>query len=884
MKHRAPESAKNDFGVIDKLLREGNTFEAVSMLQQLVEEGKSREDREAQALALYRLCQTLASAGDTRGALARLRELTAIVKKEPVSPELVVKALVLSGQLHFEEFELAAARTALEESLSLLQSTELADRCKLQVTARLYLGRVNQAEDRLQEAVELYGSCFRFFDVDDQPREAAEVLQSMALARAVEGVFDEAEELIDRSIRLLRGVSDTRGMALGYSQLGALLVRQAKLHRAIEAYQQSLALYEDVEDASARRRILINLGAIHNMIAASDGKLPEKGFDYFQQARLVGAERRPDGISHRELRALHYLVDEEFERNILTKRTVRFSRNFEDSMRNLARGILAASWEGDLVEERRLRPLRGKLIFNFGTKTGDRSLVKFALSDFIWSGEIKAIQGVFSKHQVFEGQDEVCDYLDWLLGSYWTTRQQVAVTTVLGWLSPYCPDRYLDRVFTHLIKLADEPFNFFANYDLKRPALKALGRYGDIFKRTQRIKLVEKLLRLLPGEDFRVAEEILGALMGIRYRDLPARTKLSAIDVLSTMAETDYRDIPKLYSALTILALESGREARNKAAKFLLSQFDQDRHRTPVAVYMSWMADRLTKERTQTLAGLLTELLDEESRTARPGRVELGTLNLPIALSNYLPSTQNSMRDRIMDTLLRYIVNRNIAIFRRVDAIEGLIKHAKALSDDDKTRAESVLLNIALASPEPALQPVSLTGRFDTLQGLACLALTHFRSRKFKSLSSVVLRLSAVADDDARYHVVRAMAEMAQYFPETRRRQMLIALYEKTFDKAHSVRREAITGLAKMPRVLQTDVGREVWARIREMKRDHHPWVRTRVAFALEQIFSQLDESERLDAQEALSGLTNDVHVWVRKAARRSLRSVKKGRGTDTKT
>jgi len=815
--------------------------------------------------------------------LARLRELTAIVRKEPVSPQLAAKSLVLSGQVNFEEFELAAAKTALEESLSLLQSTELADRNNLQAMACLYLGKVNQAEDRLQEAVELYRSCLELLDMEDQPREAAEVLQSIALANAVEGAFDEAKDLIDRSIQLLKNVGDTRAIALGYSQLGALLVRENELDRAVEAYQQSLALYEHVEDASARRRILLNLGAVHNMIAVSEGKFPEKGLDYFQQARLVKNGRQEGGISWRELKAFHYLVDEEFERSIVTKWTVRFSRNFDDSMRNLARGILDASWEGDLVKERRLRLLRGKLIFNFGTKTGDRNLTKFALSDFIWSGEIKAIQGVFNKHQVFESQDEVCEYLDWLLGSYWMTRQQVAVTTVLGCLSPYCPDTYLDRVFAHLVKLADEPFSFFADFNLKSPALKALGLYGEIFKRTQRIRLVEKMLSLLPGEDFRVAEGILGALMGIRYRDLPVRTKLSAIDVLSAMAQENYRDIPKLYSALAILALESGRKARNKVVKFLLSQFDQDRHRTPVAVYLSWLTHGLTKVRTRALAEHLVEVLHKEIRTARPGRVELGPLHLAPPLADYLLISQNEMRDRIVDILLRYIANPNIVVFRRADAIEGLINNAQALSDDHKTRAESVLLNLALASPQPALQPVSLMGTLDTLQGVACLALTRFRSRKFKSLSSVVLRLSAVEEDDARYHVVRAMAEMAQYFPETRRQQMLIALYEKTFDKAHSVRGEAITGLAKMPRVLRTEMGREVWARILEMKRDHHPWVRTMVAFSLEQIFSQLDESKRLDAREALSGLTNDVHVWARKAAQRSLRSIKKGRGTDTK-
>ena len=880
MRHETHQSRDNQFPLVDELLRKGNRYEAVSRLQQVVAGAKSQGDEQAQVLALYKLSETLADAGDTRSALGSLRELTGIVRKGSVSGELAAKALVLSGRLNLEESELAEAREALEAGLALLENTELPDRDRLRILARLYLGKVSQAEDRLEEALELYRGCLELFDMDDRPCEAAEILQSMALTRVAQGVFDEANELMSKAIQLLEGVKEKGGMAQAYSQLGALFLRQEDLHRAVEAYQRSLALYEELQNAPARRRILFNLGAIQNMIAARSGEYPSKGLDNFLRARLVADECGPDGRAQRELTALHRLVDEEFERNIVTKWSVRFSRNFDDSMRNLARGILTASWQGDLVEEGRLRLLRGKLIFNFASRTRDRSLLKFALTDFIWSGEVKAIQGAFSKHEIFENQQDVSEYLDWLLGSYWMTPQRRAVATALGCLSPYCPDAYLDEVFAQLVELADGPFSLFADLDLKRPALKALGLYGAVFKRSQRTRLIEELASLLPREDFRVAGEVLGAVIRIRYKDLPVETKLFAVDRLLELAETDYRDIPKVYNALTALALESGRMIRDRVAEFLLSRFDDNADRTAAAVYLSWLAGDLAKDRRQALAKHLLSLLDAEVQAARHDRVELGTLQLPLPLTNYLPRCENSIRSRIVDSLLTYIQSPNIAGFKQVGAIEGLIRQASVLSEDDKAQAERVLLHIAVAGPESRPQPLPSMGSPEMLRGLACLALTRFRTSELRSLSRVLLRLSSLADDDARYQAVRAMGEMLQYAEGGTREQALTTLYQKTFDTAYVVRGEALIGFFGAPRVLASEIGGEGFARLLHLQGDPHPWVRERVALVLGRILCDLDSSGQATLREALTGLASDVNVWVRREAQRSLRSLKRGRTT----
>lgn len=170
----------------------------------------------------------------------------------------------------------------------------------------------------------------------------------------------------------------------------------------------------------------------------------------------------------------------------------------------------------------------------------------------------------------------------------------------------------------------------------------------------------------------------------------------------------------------------------------------------------------------------------------------------------------------------------------------------------------------------------------ETLQGLACLALTHFRSSEFQSLSRIVLRLSSLPDDDVRYHAVRAMGQMLQYSPKTTRQQGLTTLYQKTFDRAHHVRGEALMGLVEAPRVLATEIGPDAFARMLGMQADPHPCVRARVAVAVWRVFSQVDSSERLAAQETLGGLADDVNIWVGKEAQRSLRFLKKRRTTHT--
>ena len=145
------------------------------------------------------------------------------------------------------------ARKAVEQYRSLGDQAQLAASLFEVAVCYSALGDPDQAQPRLQEALEI---ATRLGDV----RRMGEALNGMALVENWRGNTLVARDLIEQSLELFRRLEDDRGVASLLGNLGDLAATAGDYERAIGLSRQSLAILERLHDPQSTAWQLVNIG------------------------------------------------------------------------------------------------------------------------------------------------------------------------------------------------------------------------------------------------------------------------------------------------------------------------------------------------------------------------------------------------------------------------------------------------------------------------------------------------------------------------------------------------------------------------------------------------------------------------------------------------
>lgn len=299
--------AERAFAEGETLRRDGGYAAAVERYQAALEPWRELEDREGEALALYRIGWMRDELGHTRRAADLLRESLALDRdlgnrtRVAVASNRLGNVLARLGhleearQLHLEALELAtrldhrAARTWAEIHLGDLYK---------------WSGRTRQALERYERALELARPAERVivrYHMGDvylarNDAEAARLSLETALEQARAhgnreteafslvklgealrrlGRTDDARARLEEALALQRKRGDRHGEALALASLGTVLLELDRLDQARQAFEQTLEISSDLEDVHGRAAAHSKLGRFHFAAGAMERAMHE---------------------------------------------------------------------------------------------------------------------------------------------------------------------------------------------------------------------------------------------------------------------------------------------------------------------------------------------------------------------------------------------------------------------------------------------------------------------------------------------------------------------------------------------------------------------------------------------------------------------------------
>jgi LuxR family maltose regulon positive regulatory protein len=158
----------------------------------------------------------------------------------------------------------------VEKSLEYLNRAEIAqrennDRSGLartlarRATAQRYLGKYMDSIKDGMEALELTER-----EIELRPVQA-EACRAVGASFDHLGKLDKAQEKLDQSLSLYQSIQDQQNIALVHLDLGVCCQYQGNIRQAVKHYEQSLSYWQSVRNASRQSFVLNNLGSLQHL-------------------------------------------------------------------------------------------------------------------------------------------------------------------------------------------------------------------------------------------------------------------------------------------------------------------------------------------------------------------------------------------------------------------------------------------------------------------------------------------------------------------------------------------------------------------------------------------------------------------------------------------
>jgi len=126
---------------------------------------------------------------------------------------------------------------------------------------------------------------YDFASERDLKKEMANALNAQGISFYIRSDYNQALEYYQKSLKIKEEISDKRGIAGSLNNIGMIYSRQGDYPKALEIYQRSLKIVEEISDNEVIASILTNIGKIYK----NQSDYP-KALEYYQRSLKISEE------------------------------------------------------------------------------------------------------------------------------------------------------------------------------------------------------------------------------------------------------------------------------------------------------------------------------------------------------------------------------------------------------------------------------------------------------------------------------------------------------------------------------------------------------------------------------------------------------------------
>lgn len=159
------------------------------------------------------------------------------------------------------------------------------------VTAYIYYIFKGYLFSRPDTAVILADALHTFAKAQQYPKASAKAYNLQGIANDVQGSYPRALEFYQKSLVIYEEIGDKNGISSSLGNMGSIYIYQGNYPLALEYYQKSLAIQEEIGDKTGIASSMGNIGSIY---IYQDNN--PRALEYYQKSLAIKEEiRLPDG-------------------------------------------------------------------------------------------------------------------------------------------------------------------------------------------------------------------------------------------------------------------------------------------------------------------------------------------------------------------------------------------------------------------------------------------------------------------------------------------------------------------------------------------------------------------------------------------------------------
>jgi CHAT domain-containing protein/predicted negative regulator of RcsB-dependent stress response len=291
------------------------------ILEPVVAQTRSREDRTTEALRLYKIGEQQSEEGQYQKALETFQQVLAIVrevrerlaegqtlneigevykklKQYPTSLSFYQQALAIAKEIKNKKLEATTLNEigelykdqaqydkALEVYQQALVDTKEIKAKGLEATILHNIGKVYDKQAQYAKALEAYQQALAIRIELDYKSRAGLTLNSIANIYGKLGQYAKALEAYQKALALFKDNDDKRGQFVAHYNIGELYEKLEQYPKALESYQQAVAIARQTNDKDVEAQTLHKIGEVYEELEQY-----AKASESYQQAVAIAKE------------------------------------------------------------------------------------------------------------------------------------------------------------------------------------------------------------------------------------------------------------------------------------------------------------------------------------------------------------------------------------------------------------------------------------------------------------------------------------------------------------------------------------------------------------------------------------------------------------------
>ncbi|KKM13009.1 hypothetical protein SY88_00085 [Clostridiales bacterium PH28_bin88] len=684
-------------------------------------------------------------------------------------------------------------------------------------------------------------------------------------------LFDVADWLLKKSLDLAPGNVEK---TVSWSNLGALAFARDELEDALHSYtsaKNSLTGCEGKSElALLSREIERCLISIRRALQIKEEKLPA-----WEQLPPV-AESDLEKARRWEDIALAFVRDEVFEESLAGPETFRSSNNLYEAVRYLNMSERSLNLMGALSASQALATKEVMEFIGAGRALRDHKLLRLALEQAVTINEQKAITGLVGNKVPFRTSEELREFCSWLFKPFQGRTITIGRLNCLHSLADYLPDDYLNRSLDIALEGVRRKWSFTAEFDFKRPAVRALGSLLLRVSADQRERIIQALWEEFEAGNHLVRHEIVEQLKrfhgwinlnGSVLEDLAARIENSLVQ--ANPNEVWYADLAHV---LVEMAEHLPPQYQEEIRTFFVSALKRGQALVIGVMQYEWLARLLPEEALRLIISQLQGLLEEEVKKENLGSGSFGGYFWGAVLANYLPYLKDDLLREALETLITYIGAENVMPYKRSVALHNLgvyLSEKQKVVQEDVVRACERCLR-----EEPRKKIKGFLGGLEDSDMLFAEAATIllYLDKTNPSVLRFLMRRSLEAGGKGLNACLTALCRYVwEGKAEDYYHEIIGRLLGEMRNEDERLRAEVAYWL---PLVISKQPGiADYWdyavTTARTLVKDDSRLVRLKLAQGLGETITSWPSSHKLEIKQVINGLKNDLSYVVRREAGR---------------